>query len=178
VFGPGPIGLMIARVALYRGAARVYLTGLSHSTTRWHVASALGVTDHVYVDQADVGGYFKECEPKGVDRVLVTAPPNTIGQGAEILRFGGIIVYDGIKFGESGQITLDGNAFHFKRLQLRGIHSIPNLGWPQALRLLADRVIDPDLFITQTYRFESVPDAIRFAATARSETVKVMVEFP
>jgi threonine dehydrogenase-like Zn-dependent dehydrogenase len=71
---------------------------------------------------------------------------------------------------------LDGNDFHFKRLQLRGVHSIPNLGWPQALDLLRARVIDPDLFISHTYAFDEVPDAVRFAATARSETVKVMVD--
>ena len=74
-------------------------------------------------------------------------------------------------------IHLDGNDFHFKRLQLRGVHSVPNLGWPQAIQLLRDRVIDPELFISQTYAFSQVPEAVKFAANARSETVKVMVDF-
>ena len=61
---------------------------------------------------------------------------SAIPTAVELCRFGGIVVYDGIKFGSGGTIQLDGNAFHFKRLQLRGVHSVPNLGWPQALDLL------------------------------------------
>jgi L-iditol 2-dehydrogenase len=176
VFGPGPIGLMIAKLALVKGASRVYLTGHAHSRARWAVAEKQGVTDCVHVDKVDLVAYFREREPKGLDRVLVTAPPATIPDAAQICRFGGIIAYNGIQFGRARTIKLDGNDFHFKRLQLRGVHSIPNLGWPQAIELLADRVIDPDLFITHVYPFDQVPEAIKFAARARSETVKVMVD--
>lgn len=175
IFGPGPIGLMIAKMALVKGASRVYLTGHAHSHKRWEVAEAIGVTDCVHVDKQDLRSYFEAHEPDGVDRVLVTAPPSTIPDAMRISRFGGIIAYNGIKFGGGERIELDGNDFHFKRLQLRGVHSVPNLGWPQALTLLRDRVIDPDLFITHDYGFDEVPDAVRFAATARTETVKVMV---
>jgi L-iditol 2-dehydrogenase len=177
VFGPGPIGLMICRVALARGASRVYLTGHAHSEARWRVARAIGVTDCVYVDQQDVVQYFKQREPKGVDRVLVTAPPATVAEATAIVRYGGIITYDGIKFDGSKDIVLDGNAFHFKRLQLRGVHSVPNLGWPQALEMLRTKVIDPDLFISQVYPFSRVPEAVRLVAGDRSSTVKVMVDF-
>ena len=177
VFGPGPIGLMIAKLALVKGASRVYLTGHAHSRRRWEVARALGVTDCLFVDQEDIVAAFRQREPKGLDRVLVTSPPATIPDAMEICRFGGIIAYDGITFGDDAAIRLDGNAFHFKRLQLRGVHSIPNLGWPQAVDLLARKIIDPALFISHVYRFEQVPEAVRFAASARSETVKVMVDF-
>jgi len=176
VFGPGPIGLMIAKLALVKGASRVYLTGHAHSHKRWEVAEKLGVTDCIKVDRQHLVDTFERIEPKGVDRVLITAPPSTIPDAMRISRFGGIIAYDGIKFGKGAEIQLDGNEFHFKRLQLRGVHSIPNLGWPQAIELLRDRVIDPELFISHVYGFDEVPEAIRFAASARSETVKVMVD--
>ena len=177
VFGPGPIGLMIAKLALVKGASRVYLTGHAHSRKRWEVAERLGITDTLYVDKVDVVSAFEKAEPRGLDRVLVTAPPATIRDAMKITRFGGIIAYNGIQFGRGSRIELDGNDFHFKRLQLRGVHSIPNLGWPQAVELLSTGVIDPALFISQTYPFAQVPEAVRFAATARSETVKVMVDF-
>ncbi len=166
---------MIARLALFKGASRVYLTGHERSKSRWKVAEKIGVTDCVFVDRQDVVSYFRDKEPQGLDRVLITAPPKTISEAMEIVRFGGIITYDGIKFGGDEIIKLDANAFHFKRLQLRGVHSIPNLGWPQAVTLLKDRVIDPDLFISHTYPFEEVPEAVKFAAQARAQTVKVMV---
>ena len=177
VFGPGPIGLMAARVAKLVGAGKVYLTGHSHSTRRWEVAAQLGVDQCVKVDEIDVRGYFAQAEPDGVDRVLVTSAPATVADAAVIARFGGIITYDGIKFDGSETIQLDGNAFHFKRLQLRGVHSIPNLGWPKALDLLRKRLIDPDLFITHRYGFDEIPEAVSFAARNRRDTVKVMVNF-
>jgi threonine dehydrogenase-like Zn-dependent dehydrogenase len=176
VFGPGPIGLMIARLAQAKGASRVYLTGHAHSSARWELARRLGVTDCVFVDQTDLVAYFAQREPQGLDRVLVTSPPDTIPAVTELCRFGGIIVYDGIKFGRHGTIRLDGNAFHFKRLQLRGVHSIPNLGWPQALDLLERRVIDADLFISHVFPFNQVPEAVRFAEQARGEVIKAMVD--
>lgn len=175
IFGPGPIGLMITRLAWLKGASRVYLTGHAHSKRRWKVADEIGITDSIYADRQDVVAYFKEHEPQGLDRVLVTAPPKTIGDAMQIVRFGGIITYNGIKFGGDETIKIDGNAFHFNRLQLRGVHSIPNLGWPQAIDLLKDKIIDPELFISHHYTFDKVPQAIQFAAKARSQTVKVMV---
>jgi L-iditol 2-dehydrogenase len=176
VFGPGPIGLMIAKLALVKGAARVYLTGHAHSHQRWEVARAIGVTETIFVDEQDLVATMAAREPEGLDRVLVTAPPSTIPDAMKLCRFGGIITYNGIKFGKDAAIKLDGNDFHFKRLQLRGVHSIPNLGWPQAVELLKTGVIDPDLFISHTFAFDEVPEAVRFAATARTETVKVMVD--
>lgn len=176
VFGPGPIGLMIAKLALVKGAARVYLTGHAHSHKRWDVARAIGVTETIFVDEQDLVSTMEDWEPQGLDRVLVTAPPSTIPDAMKLCRFGGIIAYNGIKFGGNAVIKLDGNDFHFKRLQLRGVHSIPNLGWPQAIELLKRGVIDPALFISHTFAFDEVPEAVRFAATARSETVKVMVD--
>ena len=175
IFGPGPIGLMIARLAWIKGASRVYLTGHAHSKRRYKVADEIGVTGIIHADRQDVVSYFREKEPQGLDRVLVTAPPKTIPDAMEIVRFGGTIVYNGIKFGGDEIIKLDGNTFHFKRLQLKGVHSIPNLGWPQAISLLKEGIIDPDLFISHNYSFDNVPQAIRFAAKARSQTVKVMV---
>jgi L-iditol 2-dehydrogenase len=176
IFGPGPIGLMIARLAWIKGASRVYLTGNAHSKQRYKVADKIGVTDIIYADKEDVVGYFQENEPQGLDRVLITAPPKTIPDAVKIVRFGGMVIYNGIKFGGDEIIKLDCNEFHFKRLQLRGVHSIPNLGWPQAISLLREGIIDPKLFISHTYPFNKVPDAIRFAAKARAQTVKVMVQ--
>jgi L-iditol 2-dehydrogenase len=177
VFGPGPIGLMAARVAQLAGASKVYLTGYAHSRRRWEVARKLGIDELIFVDQVDVREFLRSREPDGVDRVLVTTPPATVSEAIAITRFGGIIAYDGIKFDESGTITFDGNDFHFRRLQLRGVHSIPNLGWPKALDLLRRRLIDPADFISHRFGFDEVPEAVMLAAKNRTDTVKVMVSW-
>ncbi len=175
VFGPGPIGLMIARLAMFKGARRVFLTGNSHSKKRFEVAEQLGIKDIIYADKEDIPKYFEKVIPKGVDRVLVTAPPRTILDAIKITKFGGIITYDGIKYGEERMVTFDANEFHFKRLQLRGCHSIPNLMYPVAIDLIRRRVIDPALFVTHRFPLDKTPEAIKFAAEKRSEIVKVMV---
>jgi L-iditol 2-dehydrogenase len=177
VFGPGPIGLMAARVAQLAGASKVYLTGYAHSRRRWEVARKLGIDELIFVDQVDVREFLRSREPDGVDRVLVTTPPATVSEAIAITRFGGIIAYDGIKFDETGTITFDGNDFHFRRLQLRGVHSIPNLGWPKALDLLRRRLIDPADFISHRFGFGEVPEAVMLAAKNRTDTVKVMVSW-
>jgi L-iditol 2-dehydrogenase len=107
--------------------------------------------------------------------VLVTAPPATVNDAIAITRFGGIIAYDGIKFDQSGTITFDGNDFHFRRLQLRGVHSIPNLGWPKAFDLLRRGEIKATDFVSHRFGFDEVPAAVTLAAENRTDTVKVMV---
>lgn len=175
VFGPGPIGLMTAKVARLVGAGKVYLTGHAHSRQRWEIARKIGVDELVFADQVNVREYFRTQEPDGLDRVLVTSPPSTVADAVAIARFGAIITYNGIKFDRSKDIRFDGNDFHFKRLQLRGVHSIPNLGWPKALDLLRRKLIDPDDFISHRFTFDQVPQAVQFAAENRTDTVKVMV---
>ncbi|MGQ9629545.1 MAG: zinc-dependent alcohol dehydrogenase [bacterium] len=175
VFGPGPIGLMIARLAKLRGARRVFLTGNSHSKARFRAAEKLGADEIIYADKENIPEYFKGTVPDGVDRVLVTSPPRTIPDAVKIARFGGIIAYDGIKYGEDRMVTFDANEFHFKRLQLRGVHSIPNLMYPVAIDLLWRGVIDPEILVTHRFPLERAGEAIEFAARERDKVIKVMV---
>lgn len=175
IYGPGPIGLMCAVLASRLGAGKVYLLGRSHSRARFRAAAAMGITRHIHVDTTDAVALLKEGEPRGIDRVLITAPPAVTAQAVEIARFGSIIVYDGISFDGSKIVSFDGNAFHFKRLQLRGVHSIPNLGFPKALALLESGCVEAKRFITHRFPFGKVPEAITFAAENRTDAIKVMV---
>ena len=86
--------------------------------------------------------------PDGVDRVLVTSPPRTLVQAFEISCFGGIVGLIGIEFGEGANLTFDVNDFHFKKLQLRASHAIPNHYFPIALDLLARGVVYPDRVVS------------------------------
>jgi L-iditol 2-dehydrogenase len=113
--------------------------------------------------------------PHGVDRVLVTAPPPTLLQAFEIARFGAIIGFIGIDLGEGRMVTFDANAFHFKKLQLRASHAIPNHYFPMALDLLARRVVNPDLLVSHTFSLDEYESAFRVLADPQQEAVKVVI---
>lgn len=85
-------------------------------------------------------GREEEC-PEGFDRILVTAPSTSIPAGFEAARFGRIVTFSSISYVQP-QISFDANAFHFKHLQLRATHSIPNLRYPMAISLLERKDID------------------------------------
>ena len=174
VFGPGPIGLMAARVAKYKGAGKMLITGRSHSKARLSLAEELGVDRVVAVDEENLFDVVKREFPDGFERILVTSPPPTIPDAFQIARFGAIVAYNGIDF-DRNTITFDANAFHFKRLQLRGTHSIPNLRFPIAIDLLKKNVINPEQFITHTFKFDELPEALKVAENDKENVIKVVI---
>ncbi|MEJ2554666.1 MAG: alcohol dehydrogenase catalytic domain-containing protein [Anaerolineae bacterium] len=179
VFGPGSIGLMLTRLAKLRGARRVFLTGSNRSTP--HGRHRLEVGQHMGADvvlaeaEDDIVAAIKAAVPQGVDRVLVTAPPRTLPQAFEIARFGAIIGLIGIEFGEGAEVAFDVNAFHFKKLQLRASHAVPNHYFPMALDLLARRTVDPDLLVSHTFPLGEHQAAFRALTDPQQAAVKVII---
>jgi L-iditol 2-dehydrogenase len=179
IFGPGSIGLMLTRLAKLRGARRVFLTGSNRSTP--HGRHRLEVGQHMGADvvlaeaEDDVVAAIKAAVSQGVDRVMVTAPPRTLPQAFEIARFGAIIGLIGIEFGEGAEVAFDVNAFHFKKLQLRASHAIPNHYFPMALDLLARRVVDPDLLVSHTFPLGEHETAFRALTDPQQAAVKVVM---
>ena len=177
IFGAGPIGLMVLKLVKMKGALRVLLTDYSHSEARIALGKKLGADRVVEVDKEDLGEVVRREFSPGVERVFITAPPVTIPSAFEIARFGATIVFNGISFANS-TLTFDANDFHFKRLQLHATHSIPNLRFPIALDLVKSRAIDPDLFISHTFNFDDLPEALRAAEKDRATVIKVVITMP
>jgi L-iditol 2-dehydrogenase len=179
IFGPGSIGLMLTRLAKLRGARRVFLTGSNRSTLRGR--HRLEVGQHMGADvvlaetEDDIVAEIKAAVPQGVDRVLVTAPPRTLPQAFEIARFGAIIGLIGIEFGKGAEVAFDVNAFHFKKLQLRASHAIPNHYFPVALDLLARRAVDPDLLVSHTFSLDEYEAAFRTVIDPQQAAVKAVI---
>jgi L-iditol 2-dehydrogenase len=177
IFGHGSIGLMTTRLAKLRGARRVFLTGSSratqHSRHRLAVGQQMGADVILSEGEDDIAAAIKTAAPSGVDRVLVTAPPRTLPLAFEIARFGAIIGLIGIEFGAGGEVTFDVNAFHFKKLQLRASHAIPNHYFPMATDLLARRAIDPELLLSHTFALDAY--AAAFAALTDPEQAAIKV---
>lgn len=179
VFGPGPIGLMLTRLVKLRGARRVFLTGSNRSTPRGRHRLDLGQqlgADVVLADaEDDIVAALKAAVPDGLDYVLVTSPPRTLLPAFEVACFGGVIGLIGIEFGQGAELTFDVNAFHFKKLQLRASHAIPNHYFPLALDLLARRVIDPELVISHTFPLAEYESAIQTLTDPQQTASKIII---
>ncbi len=175
VLGAGPIGLMAVKLAKLRGARKVYLSNPSERSARFKLGRKLGADVLLEADKEHVVETIKADLPRGVERVLVTAPPKTLLEAIEIAKYGGIIAFIGIEYGEEAEITFDVNHFHFKKLQLRASFAVPNMYFPIALDLLERRVIDPDAFITHTVRLQDVPEFMKNVSKYRNEMIKAVV---
>jgi L-iditol 2-dehydrogenase len=179
VFGPGSIGLMVTRLAKLRGARRVFLTGSTRSTPRGRqrldVGRQMGADVVLSEAEDDVMGAIKAAVPQGLDRVLVTAPPRTLPLAFEIARFGAIVGLIGIEYGAGGEVTFDVNAFHFKKLQLRASHAIPNHYFPMALDLLARRAVDPDPLVSHVFPLTDFRRAFETLTDPQQKAVKIIL---
>lgn len=179
VFGPGVIGLMTVRLAKLRGARRVILTGSNRSTVRGRkrleVGRAMGADLTLADAEDDVLTEMRRAVPLGLDRVLVTSPPRTLPLAFAIARFGAIIGLIGIEMGHGANVMVDVNAFHFKKLQLRASHAIPNHFFPIALDLLARRVVDPDCLVSDVFPIERYAEAFAALTAADHPSVKLVI---
>lgn len=180
VIGPGAIGLMAVKIAKLRGARRVFLCGLSHKEKREGyrliVGKELGADITIGVKEEDLVETIRGYVPRGVDRVLITAPPQVIPEAIKITRFGGIISYIGVNWSKGGgEVTFDANELHFQKIQLRPSHAIPNNRFPVALDLLQRKVIDPDRMITHVFKLEEIKKAIKTSMNPEERAIKVVV---
>jgi len=73
-------------------------------------------------------------------------------------------------------ISLDINAFHFQKLQLRASHAIPNHYFPIALDLLRRGVIDADRLITHVFKLNEFRRAFEAANDPHEPVGKVVIQ--
>ncbi|HEY9595284.1 MAG TPA: zinc-binding dehydrogenase, partial [Spirochaetia bacterium] len=157
VLGNGPLGLMAATLAKLRGAGFVAITGLSRGnargTARFAAAEKLGCDLIIETGREDVESAIKSRYPCGVDRVIVSSPPQSMYDALKAIRFGGIITFFGLHFGGKNTITLDVNDMIFRKITLVPTFAEPAVNFPVSNRLLRDGLVDARLLVTHTFGF-------------------------
>ena len=157
VLGPGPLGLMAARLARLQGAGFVAITGLPADNPREQARLALaerfGCDLAIQVGRQSVEEEIKARFPEGVDRVIVSSPPQSLYDAFKIIRFGGIITPFGLDLGGKNVIQLDVNDLIFRKITLRPTFAEPAINFPIANRLLRDGLVDGRALITHTFGF-------------------------
>lgn len=157
VLGPGPLGLMCARLAKLRGAGFVAITGLPadnpREKARLDTAVKLGCDLTIEMGKHDLEAEIKQRFPKGVDRVIVSSPPQSLCDALKIIHFGGIITFFGLHFGGKSVINLDINDLIFRKITLRPTFAEPAINFPVSNRLLREGLVDARLIVTHTFGF-------------------------
>lgn len=157
VLGPGPLGLMAARLAKLRGAGFVAITGQVADTPREKARLALaeqfGCDLAIQVGKQSVEDEIKSRFPAGVDRVIVSSPPQSMYDAFKVIRFGGIITFFGLHFGGKSVINVDVNDLIFRKITLVPTFAEPAINFPISNRLLRDGLVDAKALVSHTFGF-------------------------
>ena len=179
VLGPGPLGLMAARLARLRGAGFVAITGQPADTprerARLETAKALGCDLIIEAGKQSIEDEIKSRFPTGVDRVIVTSPPESLYDALKIIRFGGIITFLGLHFGGRNMINVDVNDLIFRKITLRPTFAEPAINFPVANRLLRDGLIDAKQLVTHTFGFDEARATMAAIIDGSQPIVKAVV---
>lgn len=175
--GAGPIGLMALALCRLAGASRVYVCQPPTGMARREAALKLGA-DHLFSpDDADLPSLLLEIEPRGVDAVLITAPPSAIiAQVTEAAAMGGTIAFVGMEWKPSASLQFDVDRFHFRKLRLVGSNHNPcGLLYPRAAELLKSKQIDASVIVSHSFPLEEISNAF-YKALDRESVVKIMID--
>jgi L-iditol 2-dehydrogenase len=173
VVGPGPLGLGAVFVAAQAGAERIYLAGRSASRRRMEAGLALGADTLIEVDKMPLSAY--EFGARKPDKVIVTAPPETLPEAIAVAGTGGMIAYIGIAWDSRAHITIDADEFHFAKKQLRASHALPATHANESLRWLATHPVLGEQLISHRFALDEIARAMTFMRDERAVAVKAMV---
>ena len=176
IMGSGPAGLIHAVLSKYFGAGRIFVT--QRSPGRLERAKSLfpGIIDRVIASSQEnlQSEILKETNGEGADIVIVCAPSREAQEQATALVaprgrinfFGGLPKDDCID-------KIDANILHYKEYFLQGASSSRPENNREALRLLQNRIVDPDKFITKTFPLAEIHKGFELIDTR--ECLKVVV---
>jgi L-iditol 2-dehydrogenase len=179
VLGPGPLGLMCARLAKLRGAGFVGITGLPadnpREKARLDLAKELGCDLTIEVGKQDVEDEIMTRFPAGVDRVIVSSPPRSIYDAFKVIRFGGIITFFGLHFGGKNVIDADINDMIFRKITLRPTFAEPAINFPVSNRLLKDGLVDATQLVTHTFGFGDAKEVMGAVIDGSQPIIKAVM---
>jgi threonine dehydrogenase-like Zn-dependent dehydrogenase len=179
VLGPGPLGLMAARLARLRGAGFVAITGLpadnERERARFAAADRFGCDMTIEIGKQSVEEEILKRFPNGVDRVIVSSPPESMADAFEIIRFGGIITFFGLHFGGKNVIDLDINDMIFRKITLRPTFAEPAINFPVSIRLLRDGLVDADALVTHTFGFDDAKEIMGAVVDGSQPIIKAVM---
>ncbi len=145
VLGPGPIGLLCARMAALSGAHPLIVAGLGGDGERLATARALGATHAVNIQAESLDDVVRSVAPLGADVVCdASGASRPLDAALKLVRPDGQVV----KVGWSpDQIPLDLNPLVQKNLTLQGSFSHNYPIWERVISLLDAGLTKAELIV-------------------------------
>jgi L-iditol 2-dehydrogenase len=148
VLGPGPIGLLCARMAALAGADPLIVAGRSQDAGRLVTARRLGATHVVDVDRESLVDIVRGLDPLGADLVCdASGASRPLGAALSLVRPDGQVT----KVGWSPDaIPIDINPLVQKNVRLQGSFSHNFPIWERVIHLLDRRQTIPEAIVGLT----------------------------
>jgi len=173
IFGPGPIGILLAQVVKAQGA-RVIMAGITKDMERLELAKELGVDLIVDTLQEDLTEFVMEVtDGYGADKVFdCSGAVVAVNQGLALTKKKGDFVQVGLfadKF-----TAIDTESIIQREINYIGCRSQKPSSWAIALDLLDKGKINTDKMITKVYDLKDWREA--FETVMGGSEMKVLVQ--
>ena len=159
VQGAGPVGLMIAVLAIVSGASTV--TMLDKAKNRLELAKKFGVTDTLNIGETSLEERkekLREITGQGPDIVYeATGSPLAIPEGIELVRDGGAYSICG-QYTDHGKVEIDPHLMNKKHLDIKTVWGSRTLHVYKGIKTVADNYDQFPFEDLVTHRF-SLDDA-------------------
>jgi L-iditol 2-dehydrogenase len=157
VLGPGPIGLLCARMAALAGADPLIVAGLTADRPRLEAARALGATHPVDLQAESIDDIVRSLAPLGADLVCdASGSSRTLELALRLVRPDGEVT----KVGWSPQtVATDINPLVQRNVRLQGSFSHNYPIWEKVIHLLDRRLTKPEQIIGLRAPLEGWRDA-------------------
>lgn len=174
VMGAGPAGMIHAMLARHKGAKKVILTQRSRARLEM-VRSKIAVERIVASAEEDLAQAVREeTDGEGADVIFVCAPSREAQEMAfQLVAPRGRINFFGGLPKDDCVVRLDANALHYKEFFIAGASSSLPAGNREALRLLSEKIIDPDLLITHRFPLQDIHKG--FDVVESRQGIKVVI---
>jgi L-iditol 2-dehydrogenase len=172
VLGAGCIGLATMMALKAMGITDVYISDLIPK--RLEMAKRLGATKVFKGDDVDVTEeIMKITEGRGVDLVFETAGNKfTTQQTVQLVKPGGRIVLVGLA--PEGIMPFDIGQLMSKEASVNTVFRYRNL-YPAAIKAVAAGLIPLKDIVTNTYKFDEIPEALEYSIKNKADIVKSTV---
>ncbi|MHC1684416.1 MAG: zinc-binding dehydrogenase [Clostridiaceae bacterium] len=173
VFGPGPIGLLLAQVAKAKGAYTI-LAGTAKDVDRMKLGTELGVDRTINIQDENIEEVIKELtNGYGVHKVFdCSGSIHAVNSGLNLLRKKGTLVQVGI-FAKSLN-ELDEEKIIQKELVYIGSRSQKPTSWDLALYLMNTGAVNAKDLVTKIYSLDDWKEAIDKVISG--EEIKVVIK--
>lgn len=145
VIGPGPIGLLCARMAALSGANPLIVAGLPQDAIRLNLAKQLGATRIVNVKEEDLEEVVRGYDPLGAEVVCeASGASRPLDIALRLARPDGVVT----KVGWSpDDVPINMNPLVQKNVRLQGSFSHNYPMWEKVIHLLAEGLMLPEIVV-------------------------------